>query len=179
VSSVRCGGGVTTAMYLAITAPYSISAYWAYSLFLTVYLPFLIVGRALYLFDTRAIDGRNCAALVAVNLIAFALIYLIRDARLLQFLAAGVDFIPLHKLPPQVPLASNAGAQAASMAEHALAMALAAANHLPIEQAEMARRKGLAVTSECQGCRPLRTKSQSGAKESRSLQHQRVATFIG
>ena len=64
---------------------------------------------------------------------------LIRDARLLQFLAAGVDFIPLHKLPPQLPLASNAGAQAESMAEHALAMALAAAKHLPIEQAEMAR----------------------------------------
>ena len=64
---------------------------------------------------------------------------LIRDARLVQFLAAGVDFIPLDQLPPQVPLASNAGAQAESMAEHALAMALAAAKHLPVEQAKMAR----------------------------------------
>jgi phosphoglycerate dehydrogenase-like enzyme len=64
---------------------------------------------------------------------------LIRNARLVQFLAAGVDFIPLDQLPPQVPLASNAGAQAESMAEHALAMALAAAKHLPVEQARMAR----------------------------------------
>jgi phosphoglycerate dehydrogenase-like enzyme len=64
---------------------------------------------------------------------------LIRDVRLVQFLAAGVDFIPLDQLPPQVPLASNAGGSAESMAEHALAMALAAAKHLPMEQAKMAR----------------------------------------
>jgi glycerate dehydrogenase len=64
---------------------------------------------------------------------------LIRSARLVQFLAAGVDFIPLDQLPPQVPVASNAGAQAESMAEHALAMAFAAAKHLPMEQARMAR----------------------------------------
>lgn len=64
---------------------------------------------------------------------------LIGAARLVQFLAAGVDFIPLDRLPPQVPLASNAGSQAESMAEHALAMALAAAKHLPMEQAAMAR----------------------------------------
>jgi glycerate dehydrogenase len=62
---------------------------------------------------------------------------LIRDARLVQFLAAGVDFIPLDQLPPQVPLANNAGAQAESMAEHGLAMALAAAKRLPMEQAKM------------------------------------------
>ena len=64
---------------------------------------------------------------------------LIRDVRLVQFLAAGVDFIPLDQLPPQVPLASNAGGSAESMAEHALAKALAAAKHLPMEQAKMAR----------------------------------------
>jgi len=64
-------------------------------------------------------------------------IELIRNARLVQFLAAGVDFIPLDQLPPQVPVASNAGAQAESMAEHGLAMALAAAKHLPMEQAKM------------------------------------------
>jgi phosphoglycerate dehydrogenase-like enzyme len=66
-------------------------------------------------------------------------INLIRDARLVQFLAAGVDFVPLDQLPPQVPVASNAGAQAESMAEHGLAMALAAAKHLPMEQAKMLR----------------------------------------
>lgn len=64
---------------------------------------------------------------------------LIGEVRLVQFLAAGVDFIPLDQLPSQVPLASNAGAQAESMAEHALAMALAAGKHLALEQARMAR----------------------------------------
>jgi phosphoglycerate dehydrogenase-like enzyme len=64
---------------------------------------------------------------------------LIGSARLVQFLAAGVDFVPLDRLPARVPLASNAGAQAESMAEHGLAMALAAAKHLPMEQARMAR----------------------------------------
>jgi phosphoglycerate dehydrogenase-like enzyme len=64
---------------------------------------------------------------------------LIREARLVQFLAAGLDFIPLDQLPPQVPVAGNAGAQAESMAEHGLAMALAASKHLPMEQAKMMR----------------------------------------
>jgi phosphoglycerate dehydrogenase-like enzyme len=64
---------------------------------------------------------------------------LVGGARLIQFLAAGVDFIPLDQLPPQVPLASNAGAHAQSMAEHALAMALAAAKRLPMEQARLER----------------------------------------
>ena len=62
---------------------------------------------------------------------------LIGEVRLVQFLAAGLDFIPLDQLPPQVPVACNAGAQAESMAEHGLAMALAAAKHLPMEQAKM------------------------------------------
>ena len=64
---------------------------------------------------------------------------LINGARLIQFVAAGVDFIPLDQLPAQVPIASNAGAHAQSMAEHALAMALAAAKHLPMEQANLER----------------------------------------
>jgi phosphoglycerate dehydrogenase-like enzyme len=62
---------------------------------------------------------------------------LISGARLIQFVAAGVDFIPLNQLPAQVPLASNAGAHAQSMAEHALAMALSAAKRLPMEQAKL------------------------------------------
>ena len=36
-----------------------------------------------------------------------------------------------------MPVASNAGASAESMAEHGLAMALAAAKHLPMEHAKM------------------------------------------
>jgi len=62
---------------------------------------------------------------------------LLRRARLIQFLSAGVDYIPLRDLPAEIPLASNAGAYAQPMAEHALAMALAAAKRLFIEHQKM------------------------------------------
>lgn len=58
---------------------------------------------------------------------------LLRHVRLIQFLSAGIDYIPLRELPAEIPLASNAGAYAEPMAEHALAMALAAAKRLFIE----------------------------------------------
>jgi phosphoglycerate dehydrogenase-like enzyme len=57
--------------------------------------------------------------------------------RLVQFVTAGVDFIPLHDLPPEVPLASNGGAYAEPMAEHALAMTLAAAKRLFVEHSAL------------------------------------------
>lgn len=54
-------------------------------------------------------------------------------AKLVQFLSAGVDYIPLDRIPSGVPIASNAGAYSEPMAEHGLAMALAAAKGLFLE----------------------------------------------
>jgi phosphoglycerate dehydrogenase-like enzyme len=58
---------------------------------------------------------------------------LLEGARLIQFMIGGVDFIPLGELPKGVPVATNGGGYAESMAEHALAMALAAAKRLILE----------------------------------------------
>ena len=44
---------------------------------------------------------------------------LLKGARLIQFMIGGVDFIPLGELPKGVPVATNGGGYAESMAEHA------------------------------------------------------------
>ena len=64
---------------------------------------------------------------------------LIETARLIQFINAGIDFVPLNALPAGLPIASNGGAYAEPMAEHALAMILAAAKRLLIEHNALAR----------------------------------------
>ncbi len=64
---------------------------------------------------------------------------LVGNARLIQFVTAGVDYIPLADLPAQVPIACNGGAYAESMAEHGLAMTLAAVKRLFIEHAALSR----------------------------------------
>src|SRR5208283_3568728 len=47
---------------------------------------------------------------------------LIGGARLLQTMTAGVDFLRFGDVPDGLPVASNGGAYAEPMAEHALAM---------------------------------------------------------
>src|SRR3954453_9035337 len=64
-------------------------------------------------------------------------IALLKDIRLLQFINAGIDFVPLAELPAGVTVATNGGAYAGPMAEHALAMALAAAKRLLVEHAAL------------------------------------------
>ena len=43
---------------------------------------------------------------------------LIRNARLLQFTAAGVDWVPTSDLPRELPVAANKGGGAEPMSEH-------------------------------------------------------------
>jgi phosphoglycerate dehydrogenase-like enzyme len=64
---------------------------------------------------------------------------LIRKARLLQFTAAGVDWVPTRGLPPELPVAANKGGGTEPMSEHIVALALAAAKRLFIEQSNLQR----------------------------------------
>ncbi len=66
-------------------------------------------------------------------------IALLKDVRLVQFINAGIDFVPLAEMPAGVLVATNGGAYAEPMAEHALAMALAGAKRLLVEHAALAR----------------------------------------
>jgi phosphoglycerate dehydrogenase-like enzyme len=66
-------------------------------------------------------------------------IALLKGARLVQFINAGIDFVPLAEMPAGVPVATNGGAYAEPMAEHAIAMALAAAKRLLVEHTALAR----------------------------------------
>jgi phosphoglycerate dehydrogenase-like enzyme len=66
-------------------------------------------------------------------------IALLNNVRLVQFINAGIDFVPLAEMPAGVLVATNGGAYSEPMAEHAMAMALAAAKRLLVEHAALAR----------------------------------------
>jgi phosphoglycerate dehydrogenase-like enzyme len=63
---------------------------------------------------------------------------LLGNTKLLQFVSAGVDFIPMSDLPARLPVAANGGGYAEPMAEHAVMMALAALKRLIIEHNNIA-----------------------------------------
>lgn len=54
-------------------------------------------------------------------------------ARFMQLVSAGADHIPYRKIPGSITIASNPGAYAEPISEHAVAMALALAKRLPEE----------------------------------------------
>lgn len=64
---------------------------------------------------------------------------LLRNVRLIQLLSAGADAVPYAGLNDDIVIASNAGAYAEPMAEHALAMALALAKNLLSEHQNLGR----------------------------------------
>ncbi len=90
--------------------------------------------------NARATALRGASALIAGNFTKELRPHelpLLAHMKLVQLFAAGIDFLPIGLLPEGVPVASNAGAYAEPMAEHALAMALAAAKRLFFEHAEL------------------------------------------
>jgi phosphoglycerate dehydrogenase-like enzyme len=62
---------------------------------------------------------------------------LIGKAKLIQFLTAGIDYVPLSGFPVGVPIANNGGAYSESIAEHTVMMALAALKRLLVEHRKL------------------------------------------
>ncbi len=101
------------------------------------------VAAAIFLDDLAESD--RPAAVAAANAIFASHIDRLPDlgrgigpnCQLLQFYSAGVDYLPLKHLPDALPIAGNGGAFAEPMAEHGLAMALAAGKRLAVEHAKM------------------------------------------
>lgn len=91
-------------------------------------------ARANVLANAEVLLARNIAKELADDELPH-----LTNARLLQFVSAGIDFIPLAGLPQSLSVAFNGGGYAEPMAEHGLAMALAAAKRLVIEHDNLKR----------------------------------------
>jgi phosphoglycerate dehydrogenase-like enzyme len=59
--------------------------------------------------------------------------------RLIQAILAGVDHFPFERFPPHAVVCSNAGAYSLAVAEHAMALLLAAAKDVPLRTDEVRR----------------------------------------
>src|SRR2546425_1163116 len=62
-----------------------------------------------------------------------------RKVRMIQSLVAGVDHFPFERFPPSAIVCSNAGAYSVSVAEHAMALLLAAAKDIVLRTDEIRR----------------------------------------
>src|SRR5256712_3548748 len=62
-----------------------------------------------------------------------------RKVRMIQSLVAGVDHLPFERFPPAAIVCGNAGAYNVSVAEHAMALLLAAAKDVPRRTDEIRR----------------------------------------
>ena len=62
-----------------------------------------------------------------------------RTLRMVQALVAGVDHLPFERFPSEVIVCSNAGAYSVPVAEHAMALLLAAAKDIPARTDEIRR----------------------------------------
>lgn len=62
-----------------------------------------------------------------------------RKLRMIQALVAGVDHLPFDRFPPTAIVCSNAGAYSIPVAEHAMALLLAAAKDIPARTDEIRR----------------------------------------
>lgn len=98
-----------------------------------VYLPDLAA-------EERGATLANADALIANNLrveLRSDEFQKLKRVKLIQLLSAGVDHAPFSRIPADIPVAYVPGAFAEAMAEHAVAMALAAAKRLLIEDRNM------------------------------------------